>query len=312
MKTNEQTVHIETERELDNTDFMIQVIEEKLVSTMKRSVFMPNALSALSATLSVKEIQDLLASVEWYHKFEILPGVFTPGRSYFDAKGVCNSFHIPESLKGMKCLDIGAWDGPLTFELETRGAETYALDIQNPSNVGFNVARKIRQSRAVHYEGSVYQLPFDDLRDFDIIVFRGVYYHLKSPLVAFERIASSLKMGGILYFEGEGLINYIEDMDGNPVNIDLTTINNKKIPLSGNYRGRYKDALNWIIPNAATLESWITVCGMRVEWMNPWTDDATGQRFVGKAVKIDERVVQQEHNLIPPKLETTGPEHLLF
>ena len=61
---------------------------------------------------------------------------------------------------------------------------------------------------------SVYELDQLDLGLFDHIAFRGIYYHLKSPLLAFEQLAKALKVGGRLYFEGEAAINYVEDLDG--------------------------------------------------------------------------------------------------
>jgi hypothetical protein len=82
-------------------------------------------------------------------------------------------------LSGLRALDIGAWDGAITFELERRGGQAAALDIEDPAHVGLDTARRVLGSRAIHYQGRVYQLPTNELRELDLIVFRGVHYHLK-------------------------------------------------------------------------------------------------------------------------------------
>jgi 2-polyprenyl-3-methyl-5-hydroxy-6-metoxy-1,4-benzoquinol methylase len=53
-------------------------------------------------------------------------------------------------------LDIGAWDGPFTFELERRGAQVTALDIQDPDVTVFNAVKEIKNSSATYVCGSVY------------------------------------------------------------------------------------------------------------------------------------------------------------
>jgi hypothetical protein len=167
--------------------------------------------------LSDEAARRLVTDTRWYQSFELRPGLVTPGSPH-PAATVCQMLHIPEDLRGLKCLDIGPMDGPLTFELERRGAHAIALDVQDPMRVGFDSARRILGSKVVHYQGSVYGLPHDAMRDLDLVAFCGVYYHLKYPLLAFERISMAMKVGATLHFEGAGLLNYAEDLDGHPPN----------------------------------------------------------------------------------------------
>jgi tRNA (mo5U34)-methyltransferase len=187
----------------------------------------------------------------------------------------------------MKCLDIGPMDGPMTFELERRGAHTAALDVQDPTRVGFDAARRILGSKVVHYQGSVYDLPFEDLRDLDLVVFRGVYYHLKYPLLAFERISAAMRVGGMLHFEGAALLNYAEDLEGKPVEFRPDFVaewNDKRVPVCLSYPNRYLGASNWFIPNPACLESWLIASGFEVHQMTPYIEGRS-QRLYGRAVK---------------------------
>src|SRR5881275_1427236 len=63
----------------------------------------------------------------WYHTIEVAPGVVTPG--WFDLRPIVDRLPWPD-VRGLRCLDVGTYDGFLAFELERRGAhEVVALDI---------------------------------------------------------------------------------------------------------------------------------------------------------------------------------------
>ena len=246
--------------------------------------------------ISGDEAVTLLNSTTWYHSFEIRPGLRTPGGMPIDATAALDGLYVPAHLTGMKALDVGAWDGPLTFELERRGAHASALDVQDPAAVGFAVARRIIGSRSAHYQCSVYDLPFGELKDLDLVIFRGVYYHLKHPLLAFERLSAALKLGGTLHFEGEAFIKYAEDLDGEPVPAELLALARSNVPVCLSYPNRYKGASNWFVPNRACLESWLSVSGFTVNEMHEYTTDRPGpQRLFGYATKTHEAADMLEH-----------------
>jgi SAM-dependent methyltransferase len=146
---------------------------------------------------------------QWFHSFELLPGTVTPGRVYANPKKRFDKIYkIPVNLLGLKALDIGTWDGPYAFELERRGADVIALDVQDPSCTGFNTAKEIIHSNVQYIQASVYDLSKVLNMKFDIILFFGVYYHLKYPILAFEQIHKVLKDDGLLLMEGECLRNW--------------------------------------------------------------------------------------------------------
>lgn len=263
--------------------------------------------------LSDPECLELVGKTTWYHSFELRPGIVSPGQIAFDAVAVLDGLEVPGDLRGKRVLDIGAWDGPITFEMERRGADASALDIQDPTRVGFAVARRVMGSRAVHYQGSVYALPENELSELDHIVFRGVYYHLKHPLLAFERIAGALKMGGVLHFEGEGFLHYAETLGGEAVIGEhpkprrfwerptedrswLLKVAESDIPVCLSYPNHYKGASNWFVPNNACLRGWLEASGFEVLGINAWTDEGSGQRLYGTARKVRDSL-EIEHPL---------------
>ena len=86
----------------------------------------------------------------------------------------------PADLRGKRVLDIGAWDGFYTFEMERRGAHVVALDLFR--NEKFLLARDLVKSKAEYVVGDICRLSSKDLGRFDIVLFFGVLYHVKHPL----------------------------------------------------------------------------------------------------------------------------------
>jgi tRNA (mo5U34)-methyltransferase len=121
-----------------------------------------------------------LAGRSCYHKYEVEPGLFTPGQFLdLEPKLCLDELGVPQGLSGLRALDIGAWDGPFTFELERRGAQVTALDIQDPDITVFNAVKEIKNSSATYVRGSVYDALPENIGVYDVVLFAGVYYHLK-------------------------------------------------------------------------------------------------------------------------------------
>jgi tRNA (mo5U34)-methyltransferase len=241
-----------------------------------------------------------IASVGWYHRFEILPGVMTPGKVSLGRETLTH-FGIPQDLKGKKVLDVGAWDGPLAFEAEARGATVTALDIQDPDKTGFNTAKAVLDSRVRYIQGSVYDATSLLSDRFDYIFIFGVFYHLKYPILAFERLASLLADDGQLVYEGECLRNYWEDETGKPFDsVDFRALVQSNVPVCLFYSRTYKgDDTNWFIPNPACLRGWMEAAGLRVVH-DFFHDDASTnppqQRTGGVARKVGAPPI--EHRLV--------------
>lgn len=233
--------------------------------------------------------QALVDKANWYHSYEVLDGLWTPGVHRTDARKVLNDrFNLPASLAGKNVLDIGALDGPYSFELERRGARVTAMDIQSPDVTGFNTAKAVRESSIRYVQGSVYGLT--ELlggEQFDIITYFGVWYHLKHPILAVEQIAASLKPDGQVLFEGEALKSYAEKGDNSPSKDAklIAQMADSDIPVTLYYAGPYKgDQWSWFVPNRACVVEWFNTAGMEIKSHGFW-DDHPHQRMFGTAVK---------------------------
>ena len=128
-----------------------------------------------------------LAKLGWYHSIELPDGSVIPGhQSIEQLRTRLRQFHIPEDLTGKRVLDIGAWDGWFSFEMERRGAAVLALD--STKNTRLIEAKSLLGSRLDYHIGDICRLTAKDIGTFDIVLFLGVLYHLKHPLLALENV----------------------------------------------------------------------------------------------------------------------------
>ena len=91
----------------------------------------------------------------------------------------------------MRVLDIGCAEGYFSFEAERRGArEVVAIDSFPESIRRFNICRAALGSNATAFLANVYELSPRTFGTFDLVLFYGVFYHLRHPHLALEKIRS--------------------------------------------------------------------------------------------------------------------------
>ncbi|HWT08222.1 MAG TPA: methyltransferase domain-containing protein [Roseomonas sp.] len=154
------------------------------------------------------ELRRRVATVPWYHAIDLGHGVVTPG--IFDHRPVIDRYRLPDSLAGLRVLDIGTFDGYWAFEFERRGAaEVVAMDIptfgdadfpppararMDPAVLaeetgrGFVIAHDVLGSRVERRTGSVYRLDVAEWGRFDLVHLGNVLVHLRDPALALQRI----------------------------------------------------------------------------------------------------------------------------
>jgi tRNA (mo5U34)-methyltransferase len=138
------------------------------------------------ADLTAAQIRDLVASVRYWHHLLCFPhGITTPGA--YDPREMLEMIELPD-LRGKRVLDVGTRDGFFAFELERRGAEVVAIDHSDLDLTGFGVAKRIYGSKVEYVQANVYDLEPGTLGTFDVVLFLGVLYHLRHPLLALDRL----------------------------------------------------------------------------------------------------------------------------
>jgi tRNA (mo5U34)-methyltransferase len=174
--------------------------------------------------------------------------------------------HVPADLTGWTALDIGCNAGFYTFELARRGARVTGLELDDhylrqarwaAERYGLADAIELRQ-------GTVYDL-VDANERWDLVLFMGVLYHLRHPLLALDAVAAATRRLLVLQtltMPGDERAEASRDLDidererllepGWPV---MAFIEHR---LAG-------DATNWWAPNAACVEAMARSAGLRVD-----------------------------------------------
>jgi tRNA (mo5U34)-methyltransferase len=187
-----------------------------------------------------EEIRRRVDEIRWYHTIDLGNGIVTPGIDASSAR--LAKLRFPADMTGKTALDIGAWDGFFSFELERRGASrVVAVDSYSWSGPGwgmkdgFTLAREALGSSVEDRELEVLDLSPETVGVFDVVLFAGVLYHLRHPLQALERVAS---------VTGELLILATQ--------VDLLRV---RRPAMAFYPGSdlQRDASNWWGPNPRAL-----------------------------------------------------------
>jgi tRNA (mo5U34)-methyltransferase len=146
------------------------------------------------------------AALHWYHTLELPDGVVTEG--WFDLRPYVAEYGLPERMEGMRALDVGTWDGFWAFEMERRGADVVALDLddereldwpprrrperfsETPRGEGFRFAHRALGSNVQRVVRSIYDATPEELGTFDLVFCGSVLIHLRDQFLALERIAS--------------------------------------------------------------------------------------------------------------------------
>jgi tRNA (mo5U34)-methyltransferase len=148
----------------------------------------------------------------WYHTMELAPGKVTEGM--FDLRPYLDRYGLPDSLEGKRCLDVGTWDGFWAFEMERRGGEVVAVDLDDeraldypprrrphtfpdePRGQNFALAAETFGSKVERRVVSIYDARPEDLGTFDFAFCGSVLIHLRDQFLALERIAGLVHPGG--------------------------------------------------------------------------------------------------------------------
>jgi tRNA (mo5U34)-methyltransferase len=136
-----------------------------------------------------ERVQKLAGQVQTrfrYHSIDLPDGSVLPGlQSVEHLRWRLGLFGLPNDLRGKRVLDIGAWDGWFSFECERRGADVVAIDCVALDT--FLEARRLIGSRVDYLTLDVNELSARRLGRFDIVLFFGVLYHLRHPLLGLEK-----------------------------------------------------------------------------------------------------------------------------
>jgi len=167
--------------------------------------------------MDAEELRKAVNGIRWAHRIDLGQGVITPGE--WNTSEVLQRLRLPEDLSGQTVLDVACWDGFYSFAAEQRGAKrvlaTDSFIWQAGHKDGFLLAHRALESKVDSAEIDVLDLSPERVGMFDIVLFLGLLYHMKHPILALERAASVTKrllivetVIDLLYLPGKALAFY--------------------------------------------------------------------------------------------------------
>ena len=156
---------------------------------------MAGTIRSTKRLMNADELRKKADAIHWFHTMDLGNGVVTKG--IYDPRRRLHLLGIPEDLTGKRVLDIGAWDGFYSFECERRGAASVLATDHFcwsgdgwGTKAGFDLARQALNSKVQDKEIDVLDISPEIVGEFDLVLFLGVLYHMKHPLLSLERAAS--------------------------------------------------------------------------------------------------------------------------
>ncbi|WP_205698139.1 bifunctional 2-polyprenyl-6-hydroxyphenol methylase/3-demethylubiquinol 3-O-methyltransferase UbiG [Conexibacter sp. SYSU D00693] len=225
-----------------------------------------------------------VAEQSWYHVLDLPGGITTPG--WFDLRPSRAVVPLPARLDGLRCLDVGTWDGFWAFEMERRGAaEVVAIDIDDPERwdwppqtfvadvaredrlaflrgfkagaAGFHLAHEALGSKVDRRDISVYDLDPDEVGQFDVVFLGSLLLHLRDPVRALDSLRRVCRGQAVIADTIEAISTWTQ-------------------PRTPTARLEGLDQSWWWIPNRAGLFQMVESAGFRIQQRTPMYFVPTG------------------------------------
>jgi tRNA (mo5U34)-methyltransferase len=222
-----------------------------------------------SQSISTDRISAEIARLgPWFHNLE-LQGVRTaPDHFLGDYPAVkWRSFAhaIPADLAGRSVLDIGCNAGFYSMEMKRRGAgRVLAIDFDEDYLAQARFAADVSGLDIEFAKLSVYDVAAIGER-FDLVLFLGVFYHLRYPLLALDLINAHVADDLMIFQSMQRGDPEIAAVQENYGFWDADHFNEPGYPKLHFIEHRYADdPTNWWAPNCACVEAMLRSAGFKI------------------------------------------------
>jgi tRNA (mo5U34)-methyltransferase len=246
----------------------LHLLGERLMSSTVDPLTGKSALTPLGNEINEERLAQRIAALgEWFHNLDLY-GVRTAPHHFLgdfpNIKWQPINKAIPQDLTGARVLDIGCNAGFYSIQMKQRGAsQVLGIDVDDRY---LNQARFAADTLGLDIEFrkcSAYSA--DEIPgQFDYVFFMGVFYHLRYPLFALDKIIK--KVGEKLVFQT--MIRGSEEARSWDADYPFW---NKEIFRDPHFPAMYfieksysHDYTNWWIPNRPAVEAMLRSSGLEI------------------------------------------------
>jgi tRNA (mo5U34)-methyltransferase len=215
------------------------------------------------------EVQQKIKELgEWFHNLN-LNGVQTAPNHFLGdyprVKWERFAHAVPADLTGKSVLDIGCNGGFYAIEMKRRGAQrVVAVDDEVRYLAQARLAAELSNTEIEFHHLSVYDIA--QLQEkFDLVLFLGVLYHLRHPLLALDLIQEHVARDYLIFQSmqrgSQEVLSLRQDYDF----WETDLFAREGVPLMYFIENRFAaDPTNWWIPNRAAVEAMLRSAGFRI------------------------------------------------
>jgi tRNA (mo5U34)-methyltransferase len=205
---------------------------------------------------------------DWFHNMD-LSGVKTaPNHFLGDYPSIkwCHFAHaIPSDLRGASVLDVGCNGGFYSIEMKRRGASRVVAIDTDPSYL--EQARFAAEIKGVDIE--LHQMSVFDVGQlgerFDLVLFMGVLYHLRHPLLALDLLHEHAVSGMLVV---QSMLRGSHEVHATGTDYpfsERSVFDEPGFPRLYFIEDRFAgDPTNWWIPNRACVEAMLRSAGFEI------------------------------------------------
>jgi tRNA (mo5U34)-methyltransferase len=225
--------------------------------------------AVVEKTMSQEEIEEQVRALgDWFQNIDLHGIPSAPNHflgDYPAVKWQRFAAAVPEDLTGKSVLDIGCNAGFYSIEMKRRGASrVLGIDSEPMYLAQGRFAAEVLGMEIEFRQLSVYDLA--QLREkFDLVIFMGVLYHLRHPLLALDLIREHVA-GDLLLFQSmqrgsQEVGTLTSDYDF----WETDVFDRPDFPRMHFIEKRYAhDPTNWWIPNRACVEAMLRSARFRI------------------------------------------------
>jgi tRNA (mo5U34)-methyltransferase len=214
--------------------------------------------------------EELLELGPWFHNLHLPGGVQTapnhPLGDFPAFKWAQLREGLPDDMSGWQVLDIGCNAGFYTFELAKLGAEVDAIDVDpHYLRQAHWASDKLGLSDKIEFrQMQVYELARSS-KSYDLVLFMGVFYHLRYPLLALDIVAERTER--ILAFQSLSTLDKATvDQPEDFTMAKRELMEHPGWPKMSFIRRQFQsDPTNWWVPNRACIQAMLNDVGFRID-----------------------------------------------